>query len=80
MSANAIGFALLLIGALLLLSKIIRVKWRLAQRLFIPSAIIGGVIALLAGPDVFGRAASALGVEGFADSGLFTEEILALPR
>ncbi len=76
MSANTIGFALLLIGVMMLVSKIIRVKWRLAQKLFIPSSIIGGVLALLIGPDVLGRIASAVGFDGFADAGLFTTEIL----
>lgn len=76
MSANTIGFALLLLGVMMLVSKIIRVKWRLAQRLFIPSSIIGGAIALLIGPDVLGRIASALGTDAFADAGLFTTEIL----
>ncbi|MBB0243308.1 sodium:glutamate symporter [Streptomyces alkaliphilus] len=76
MSPNTIGFALLLLGALLLLAKLIRVKWRLAQRLFIPSSIIGGGIALICGPDVFGRLASAAGADGLADSGVFTVEVL----
>ncbi|AEF38604.1 sodium/glutamate symporter [Hoyosella subflava] len=76
MSANVIGFALLLIGVFMLLSKIIRVKWRLAQRLFIPSSIIGGGIALLLGPDVFGQIMGLFGVDRFSESGLFTEAVL----
>ncbi|ONM47019.1 sodium/glutamate symporter [Nocardia donostiensis] len=76
MSPDVIGFALLLIGVLMLISKIIRVKWRLAQKLFIPSSILGGGLALLIGPDIFGRIASALGTDRFAESGLFTPEIL----
>ncbi|NNH69491.1 sodium:glutamate symporter [Nocardia uniformis] len=76
MSANTIGFALLLLGVMMLISKIIRVKWRLAQKLFIPSSIIGGALALLIGPDVLGRIASAVGIDWFADAGLFTPEIL----
>lgn len=65
-----------MIGVMMLISKIIRVKWRLTQKLFIPSSIIGGALALLIGPDVFGRIASALGTDRFAESGLFTPEIL----
>ncbi|WP_040791565.1 sodium/glutamate symporter [Nocardia paucivorans] len=76
MSPEVIGFALLMIGVMMLISKIIRVKWRLTQKLFIPSSIIGGALALLIGPDVFGRIASALGTDRFAESGLFTPEIL----
>ncbi|MBF6082864.1 sodium:glutamate symporter [Nocardia cyriacigeorgica] len=76
MSPNVIGFALLLIGVMMLISKIIRVRWRLAQKLFIPSSILGGGLALLIGPDVFGRIASALGTDRFAEAGLFTPEVL----
>ncbi|GGC55153.1 sodium:glutamate symporter [Hoyosella rhizosphaerae] len=78
MSANVIGFSLLLIGLVMLISKIIRVKWRFAQRLFIPSSIIGGALVLLLGPDVFGRLMSALGTDRFAESGIFTEGILTV--
>lgn len=76
MSANVIGFALLLIGVVMLLSKIIRVKWRLAQRLFIPSSVIGGFLVLIMGPDIFGRIMGAVGIDNFEESGIFTEGIL----
>ncbi|NLU66975.1 sodium/glutamate symporter [Streptomyces sp. HNM0574] len=76
MSPDSVGFALLLLGAMLLIAKIIRVKWRLPQRLFVPSSIIAGSLALLLGPDVLGRLASALGTDRFADAGLFTQDIL----
>lgn len=76
MSPEVIGFALVLLGVIMLIAKIIRVKWRVPQKLFIPSSIIGGALALLAGPDVFGRIASLFGTERFAETGLFTGEIL----
>ncbi|WP_330230330.1 hypothetical protein OHA40_30850 [Nocardia sp. NBC_00508] len=76
MSPEVIGFELLLIGVMMLISRIIRVKWRLAQKLFIPSSIIGGALALLIGPDVFGRIAAAMGIERFTESGLFTPQVL----
>ncbi|RCW45737.1 ESS family glutamate:Na+ symporter [Halopolyspora algeriensis] len=75
MSADNIGFALLLLGVLLLVAKLVRVKWRLAQRLFLPGSIIGGAIALLLGPDVFGNIASALGTDRFTEGGLFGSDI-----
>ncbi|GAB3288526.1 sodium/glutamate symporter [Parasphingorhabdus pacifica] len=75
MSAETIGFALLLLGVLLLVAKLIRVRWRLAQRLFLPGSIIGGGIALLLGPDVLGNIASALGTDRFAEGGIFGTEI-----
>jgi ESS family glutamate:Na+ symporter len=76
MSPEVIGFALLLLGVMMLIAKIIRVKWKLAQKLFIPSSIIGGALALLIGPDVFGRTASLFGNDRFTESGLLTPEIV----
>lgn len=76
MSPEAIGFALLLIGVVLLVAKLVRVRWKLAQRLFLPSSIIGGGIALLLGPDVFGRIAAALGTDRFSEGGLWGSGVL----
>ncbi|NHD15593.1 MULTISPECIES: sodium/glutamate symporter [unclassified Actinopolyspora] len=75
MSSETIGFALLLLGVLLLVAKLVRVKWRLAQKLFLPGSIIGGGIALLLGPDVFGNIAAALGTDRFTEGGLFGGEV-----
>jgi glutamate:Na+ symporter, ESS family len=76
MSPEVIGFALLLVGLLLAVAKLIRVRARWTQKLFLPSSIIGGGIALLLGPDLFGNAAGALGFDGFAEAGLFGEDVL----
>jgi ESS family glutamate:Na+ symporter len=76
MSADTVGFAILLLGVLLVVSKLIRIRSRTAQKLFLPSSIIGGAIALLVGPDLLGNAASAVGIERFADAGLFGEDVL----
>src|SRR5690606_10790562 len=64
MSANTIGLALLLLGVVLVISKLIRVKSRTCQKLFLPSSIIGGFLALLLGPDILGRLAGAVGFDG----------------
>ncbi|GAA1071966.1 sodium/glutamate symporter [Nocardiopsis composta] len=71
MSPDIVGLALLLLGVLLLVSKLVRVKWKLTQRLYLPGSIIGGGIALLFGPDLFGRAMAAIGTDRFAEGGLF---------
>ncbi|MFA9430799.1 sodium/glutamate symporter [Egicoccus sp. AB-alg2] len=76
MSGEVIGFALLLVGLLLVVSKLVRVKSRVAQKLFLPSSIIGGGIALLLGPDLLGNLAAAVGYDGFAEAGLFGEDVL----
>ncbi|GAB3462322.1 sodium/glutamate symporter [Streptomonospora sediminis] len=76
MTPEAIGFALLLVGVVLLVAKLVRVRWKLAQKLFLPSSIIGGGMALLLGPDVFGRIAAALGTDRFAEGGLWGGDVL----
>ena len=69
MSANQVGFALLVLGAFLLVGKVIRVRVGWVQRLFLPSSIIGGVLILLLGPHVLGQIVGG----GLAEGGLFTE-------
>ncbi|WP_017574578.1 sodium/glutamate symporter [Nocardiopsis kunsanensis] len=86
MSAESVGLALLLLGGLLLLSKLVRVKWKLSQKLYLPSSIIGGGIALLLGPDILGRLSGLLADQGIAEGlaerlragGLFGEEIMSV--
>ncbi|WP_116244288.1 sodium/glutamate symporter [Nocardiopsis sp. FIRDI 009] len=86
MSPDTIGLALLLLGVLLLVSKLVRVKWKLTQRLYLPGAIIGGGIALLLGPDVFGRLMGLLADRGVAvglaeraaEGGLFGADVMAV--
>ncbi|GAB96712.1 ESS family glutamate:Na+ symporter [Kineosphaera limosa] len=76
MSPQQVGFALLILGCFLLLGKFIRVKSGVVQRLFLPSSIIAGTLMLLLGPDVLGRIAGAMGMEGWEETGLFTESML----
>lgn len=71
MSPNAIGFALLILGAALLLGKVLRVKVGWIQSLFLPSSIIAGAILLLLGPQVLGRFNGPWG-----ENGLFTEAMV----
>ncbi|MCZ2818421.1 sodium/glutamate symporter [Modestobacter sp. VKM Ac-2984] len=63
MSADVIGLSLLVLGVLLLVAKLIRIRSRIAQKLFLPSSIIGGFLALLIGPEVVGSIAEAIGGE-----------------
>lgn len=71
MSADSIGFALLILGAALLVGKFARVKVGWIQKLFLPSSIVGGVILLLLGPQVLGRVGGPVG-----ENGLFTEAMI----
>jgi glutamate:Na+ symporter, ESS family len=76
-SANVIGLSLLVLGLLLVLAKGVRVRSRLAQRLFLPSSIIGGALALLVGDEVLGSVARAVGGEDAPlAGGLWPEEVL----
>lgn len=43
-------FSLCILGIFLLLGKLLRVKVKLLQNIFLPSSIIGGFLALIAGP------------------------------
>ncbi|TVR46835.1 MAG: sodium:glutamate symporter [Puniceicoccaceae bacterium] len=55
MSLQSVFAAVLLIGLLILAGKWVRNRVRWLRRLFLPSSIIAGMIALLAGPQVLGR-------------------------
>ena len=55
MRAESVGLALLLLGLLLVIGKWVRVKTPLLQRLFLPSSLVAGLIALLIGPEILGR-------------------------
>ena len=71
MSAEIIGLAVLLLGVLLVAAKLVRLRSRLTQRLFLPSSIIAGGVALLFGPDVLGAFGG-----GFLEDGIWSPEIL----
>ena len=71
MSADSIGFALLILGLALLIGKIIRVRVGIVQTLFLPSSIVGGTLLLLLGPEVLGRFSGPWG-----DNGLFTDQMV----
>lgn len=45
-------FSLCILGIFLLLGKLLRVKVKLFQNIFLPSSIIGGFLALIAGPYI----------------------------
>ena len=76
MSADVVGLALALLGLIVLLGKLIRVRSKIAQKLFLPASILGGFLALLLGPYVFGNLASLAGTDRFAEGGLFGTQIL----
>ena len=54
MSADQIGFSLLMLAVLLYAGKWVRMNWRPAQQLFLPASILAGGIGLILGPGVLG--------------------------
>ena len=76
MSASTIGLAILLLAMVALIGAWIRASSTITQRLFLPVSLISGVLALLVGPEVLGRIASAMGTDAFAAGGLFGEQVL----
>jgi glutamate:Na+ symporter, ESS family len=55
MNHMQIFWSLVLIGILLLISKIIKSQITILEKLYLPSSIIAGFLALLLGPQVLGR-------------------------
>lgn len=72
MSLQIVGFAVIILAALLVIGKLIRLKIPILQKLFLPTSLIGGFLALLLGPEVLGR----LTTDGFLDAGFFTEDMV----
>ncbi len=55
MTANTIGFALLILVIFLVIGKWVRVLVPLFQNLYLPSSLVAGLLALLIGPEIFGK-------------------------
>lgn len=64
LSPNMIGFSFILLGIFLIVGKLLRGKIEVLRKLFLPSSIIAGFVALLVGPEVLGRIISPYVSEG----------------
>lgn len=84
MSPEQIGFALILLAALFVVGTWVRATVRWTQKLFLPSSVLTGFLALALGPQVLGRLGETAGVGWLADGGLFTPAVVevwsALPE
>lgn len=77
MSPEMIAVSFLILGLVLLCGKWIRVMSTPLQKLFLPSSIIGGFLALFLGPEVLGNIVSWMGYgSSFLSNGLFPVEVL----
>ncbi len=75
-SLRTVLFAFVLLALLLLLGRYLKHRIRWFQRLYLPSSIVAGALALLLGPEVLGAIASAVfGPESLLAGGLFAEDI-----
>ncbi len=55
MTPATVGLGIVFLGLMLAVSALIRRRIRLLQRLHVPSAVVGGFVTLIAGPQVFGE-------------------------
>jgi ESS family glutamate:Na+ symporter len=78
MSTFFVGMSFLVLGVFLLLGKLIRVVFPPFQKLFIPSSLIGGFLALFFGPEILGYIASRTEYNTILSGGIFPEEMLAI--
>jgi glutamate:Na+ symporter, ESS family len=71
--------ALTILGLLLLAGKWLRLRIAVFGRLFLPSAIIAGILALLLGPELLGRVASRVaGESSVLAQGLFPQSSMEI--
>jgi len=68
--------SLLVIGLALVAAKWLRARSELLRSLFLPASVIGGILMLLVGPQVFGRLAAAVGGPDWLEGGLLPEGVL----
>ena len=79
MTPAQVGLSLLVLGVLLLVGALVRIRSRIAQKLFLPASILAGALALAAGPEVLGVIASAVGgVDAVLAGGVWPEEWLSV--
>jgi len=75
-----VGMSFLILGILLLLGKWIRITTPFLQKLFIPSSLIGGFLALILGPQILGNFIRWSGYEStslvMVAGGLFPQDML----
>ncbi|WP_078394751.1 sodium/glutamate symporter [Shouchella patagoniensis] len=76
MSLETIGFAIILLAGLLIVGKYVRLRLPILQKLFLPTSLIAGVLALLVGPEVLGRLLTRFTPTDQMEAGLFTTEIV----
>lgn len=70
--------ALLVVGVVLVAAKWLRRRVGLFQRLYLPASVLGGGLALLAGPEVLGRVVDRTGGPTWLQGGLVPDAVLTV--
>jgi|AntRauTorcE11897_2_1112592.scaffolds.fasta_scaffold00001_540 ESS family glutamate:Na+ symporter len=76
MNANIIGFSILLIATFLIIGKVIRVKFSIFSKFYLPSSLIAGTLLLLIGPEVLGQIFTNIEPLSHMQYGLLTGSIM----
>ncbi|ACB85137.1 sodium/glutamate symporter [Natranaerobius thermophilus] len=77
MEADMVGLSFIILGIFLFIGKWLRVLIPLFQRLFLPSSLIAGLLALIVGPEVLGQIFDLFTSEDFVlQQGFIPEEVL----
>jgi glutamate:Na+ symporter, ESS family len=76
MNANVIGFSILLISVGLVIAKLIRIRFNIFSKYFLPSSVIAGFLFLLLGKEVLGKLFLRFERFEHLEFGIFTENII----
>ncbi len=76
MNAEVIAFTILLISVGLVVAKLIRIKFNIFSKYFLPSSVIAGFIFLLLGPSVLGPILTNFDRFENAEYGIFTGPVI----
>ena len=77
-SVTDVFVALLTIGLFLVVAKVLRTRVALFRRLFLPASVIGGALALLAGPQGLGRVVEVAGGPDWLEDGLLPDAVISV--
>lgn len=55
MTATSVGFSLLVLGLFMVIGKWILIRTPVFQKLFLPSSLVAGLLALIVGPEILGN-------------------------
>ena len=76
MNAQVIAFTILLIGIGLVVAKLIRIRFSIFSKFFLPSSVIAGFLFLLLGPSVLGSFFGNFERFEHLEHGIFTEPVI----